>query len=175
MSTDPVAHDAQPDGTLETRGGNHVLCFQRRLDHSVERVWAALTEPEELVKWLAAAKLDLVEGGHVELRWLNTDEEGNTAISRGAITELDPPRVIEYDSDIQGLLRWELREDSNGCVLTFTNTLPANEYVARSLAGWHIHLEHLADALAGHPVNWPTWTRDYYGRWTEHHERYSAP
>ncbi|MDP9294915.1 MAG: SRPBCC domain-containing protein [Actinomycetota bacterium] len=121
-----------------------------------------------------------LEGGRVELRWLNSDEQGNRAVSHGTIRRLEPPRLLEYDSDIHDLLRWELHEDGDGCRLSLTNTTPApDEYLTKVLAGWHIHLDHLADALAGHPVDWAAWTPDYRARgtgssWAEHHERYAA-
>ena len=35
-------------GTLESAGNSYRLRFERRLDHSPERVWRAITEPEEL-------------------------------------------------------------------------------------------------------------------------------
>jgi uncharacterized protein YndB with AHSA1/START domain len=176
-----VSTDHPSDGTVEPRDGRRVLRFERRLAHPVERVWAALTEPAELVGWLAEAEVDLVEGGRVELHWLNSDEEGNRAVSHGTITRLEPPRLLEYDSDIHGLLRWELQEDGDGCRLRLTNTTPApDEHLTKVLAGWHIHLDHLADALSGHPVDWSAWTPDYRARgtgasWAEHYERYAAP
>jgi uncharacterized protein YndB with AHSA1/START domain len=165
----------ETNGTLETRDGVDVLRFERHLDHPVERVWAALTEPAELIGWLAEAELDQVEGGRVVLRWQNSDEEGNQAVLHGTITELDPPRVIEYDSDIHGLLRWELCEEGSGSHLTFTATVSLPEdFRTKVLAGWHVHLDHLADALDGKPVNWPTWAADHMGRWKEYEERYAA-
>src|SRR5204863_6188794 len=94
-TTDHVA-----DGALETREGEHVLRFERRFDHPIERVWAALTEPEELVAWLADADVDLVKGGRIELRWLNTDDQGNIAVLHGTLPALEPLRVIEYLRDI---------------------------------------------------------------------------
>lgn len=99
------------DGTLETHGGRQVLRFERRLGHPIEKVWAALTEPAELIGWLAEAEVELEEGGRVVLRWQNTDEEGNRAVMHATITRLDPPRLIEYEGDVHGLLRWELREE----------------------------------------------------------------
>lgn len=156
------------EGTVQEIDGKFVLRFERRLEYPIGKVWAALTEPDRLAEWLAEANLDLVEGGSVELRWQNTDEHGNTAVAHGTITRLETLRLLEIDTDIHGLLRWELRKDRNGCVLTFTNVTPAPEDMrAIVLAGWHIHLDHLADALAGYPVNWPTWTRDYWPRWEE--------
>src|SRR5919108_4771160 len=95
------------DGTIETRpDGTYVLRYERRLRHPIERVWAAITEPDRIEAWLARAELDLTEGGRVHLEWLNTDEDGNRAVADGRVTRLDPPRVIEYDIDIHGLMRW---------------------------------------------------------------------
>jgi uncharacterized protein YndB with AHSA1/START domain len=163
------------DGTIERRDDGTVLHYVRRLDHPVERVWEALAQPSGLVGWLADADVDLREGGRVELRWLNSDDEGNQAIARGTVSALDPPRLLEFDTDIHGRLRWELRPDGDGCVLDFTVTTPApEEYLAMVAAGWHIHLEHLADALDGRPVDWPAWDAVHKPRWQEHHERYAA-
>jgi len=163
------------DGTLETHGDRQVLRFERRLDHPIEKVWTALTEPAELIGWLAEAEIELEEGGRVVLRWQNTDEEGNQAVMHATITRLDPPRLIEYEGDLHGLLRWELREDGEGCVLNFVNVTPApEEFRTKVLAGWHIHLDHLEDALAGSPVDWSRWDEEHRPTWQEHHDRYSV-
>jgi uncharacterized protein YndB with AHSA1/START domain len=56
-------------GTIEEAGDKYVLRYERYLDHPVERVWAALTEPDQLAGWLAAAdELELAEGGRIALR-----------------------------------------------------------------------------------------------------------
>lgn len=150
------------DGTLERRGDHQVIRFERRLDHPVERVWRALTEPAEIAAWLALAELELTEGGRVVLTWQNTDEEGNTAVARGTVSALDPPRLLEFDTDIHGTLRWELEPAGDGTVLTFTAEaqLP-DEYELEVLAGWHIHLDHLAQVLDGGNIDWPNWSRDH--------------
>jgi uncharacterized protein YndB with AHSA1/START domain len=159
------------DGTLRETNGGHELRFERHLKHPVEEVWAALTEPERLVAWLAQAEVELAPGGRVQLTWLNSP-----SVARGTVTAFDPPRLVEYSTDIHGRLRWELQPEGHGCLLTFTCTLADNikEHLARNLAGWHVHLDHLADALEGHTVDWPRWTEDYMGRWTEYHDRYAA-
>lgn len=160
------------DGTVETHNGSHVLRFERYLPHSIEQVWAAITEPEQLVAWLAEARVDPRKGGSVQLRWLNTDEHGNSAnvVMNATITQFDPPRLLEYAGDIHGVLRFELKEAADGCVLTFSNILPApHTRLRESLAGWHVHLDFLAEALEGQAVDWPRWPID---RWTRHYERY---
>jgi uncharacterized protein YndB with AHSA1/START domain len=171
--TPVTAHPA--DGTLETRDGRRVLRYERRLAHPIERVWAALTEPAELRGWLAEADVDLVPGGRVQLRWLNSDDEGDTAVASGTITALEPPRAFEVDTDIHGVLRWELAPDGGATALTFTVTTSApDDQVLLALSGWHIHLEHLADALDGRPIDWPRWSEEHRPRWDDIHERYVA-
>ena len=163
------------DGTLERRGGKQVIRFERRLDHPVERVWRALTDPDELAAWLALAELELVEGGRVVLTWQNTDTEGNTAVARGTVSALDPPRLLELDTDIHGRLRWELEPNGDGTALTFTAVaeLP-EEFETKVRAGWHIHLDHLEQVLDGGTIDWPNWDRDHLPEWERIHERYEA-
>jgi uncharacterized protein YndB with AHSA1/START domain len=161
------------DGIVETHGGSHILRFERHLPHPIERVWAAITEPEQLVTWLGEATIDLRLGGRVQLRWLNTDGHGNPAnvVMNATITLVDPPRLLEYTGDAHGTLRFELKAEASGCVLIFSNTLPASHTRLReSLAGWHVHLDFLAESLEGQAVDWPQWPLD---RWARHYERYS--
>ena len=52
------------DGIVEQApDGSTTVRFDRRLRHPVERVWEALTDPDELRSWWGDAKLELVEGG----------------------------------------------------------------------------------------------------------------
>ncbi len=105
-------------------------------DGSVERVWAAITEPGQMLGWWAEAELDLRRGGSVVLRWQNTDDEGNQAVLHGEVTELDPPRLFEIAGDPHGTLRFELEPDGDACLLTFTNTVPApGDVLPLALAG----------------------------------------
>ena len=158
-----------PYGTIETRDdGSYVLRYERRLRHPVEKVWTALTDPARMEEWWArAAVLELTEGGRARIEWLNGD-----AVAVGHVTRLEPPHAIEFDTDIHGRLLWELRPDEDGThlTLTVTNAIP-DEYRAKVLAGWHVHLDFLEDALDGRPVDWENWPED---RWQVHHDRYEA-
>ena len=159
-------------GTVEKRGDRAALRFERHLAHPIEDVWAAITEPEQLVAWLAEAEIELIEGGAVVLRWLNTDTEGNQAVARGTITRLEPPRLLEMDTDLHGTLRWHLVAEDDGCRLIFTATTGmAAHWLPVLLAGWHAHLDFLADALAGGRVDWPHWPLDH---WQVLHDAYVA-
>jgi uncharacterized protein YndB with AHSA1/START domain len=135
-------------------------------------VWRALTEPDQLVEWLAEAELEPAQGGRVVLRWLNTDTEGRHTVANGTITRWEPPRVVEYATDVHGRLRWELEPMPDGCRLLFTSVLDRPDYTTlEALAGWHVHLVFLAEALDGQRVDWPYWPLH---RWEALHEHYQA-
>ena len=68
------------------------------------------------------------------------------------ITRLDPPHLLETTGDPHGVLRWELRPDGSGTLLTFSSTVELPEaYRSRVLAGWHWHLDALAEVVADGP------------------------
>jgi uncharacterized protein YndB with AHSA1/START domain len=137
----------QADGVLErTDDGHDRIRFERRLDHPIEKVWAALTEPGEMSGWWGEADVELRVGGRFVLSWQNPG--GPTM--QATITELDPPRLLETGGDVHGTLRWELEPDGDGTRLTFTSTLDLpDEYRTSVLAGWHFHLDALAEHLRG--------------------------
>jgi uncharacterized protein YndB with AHSA1/START domain len=172
----PTSNSNAADGTLVHRDGTYILRYERHLRHPLVRVWAALTEPEQIAGWLAEADLDLVAGGAVELRWLNApDDDRYAAIARGHVTALEPPHVLELDTDSHGVLRWELRAVPGGTDLTFTVTVAIDrDQALLNAAGWDVHLSHLDDALAGHPVDWPRWWEEHFPHWEERYEAYAA-
>lgn len=189
MATDRLT--ASPDGTFTALAdGRYTVRFERRLSHSVDRVWAAITEPGEIIKWLGAAELEPVEGGSIKITWLNSFtpeqaaeygikgmEEGHEeSVLNGTITRLDPPRLLEIDSDIFGQMRFELFAEGDGCLLRFSDTFETPpDMLAQSMAGWHMHLDHLERALGGEGVtNWDTWSEDHLDAWAEIRDRYAT-
>jgi hypothetical protein len=131
------------NGKLETVDGLTVLRFERRLDHSVERVWRAITEPEELSNWFPAVR---------ELQ----------------VTESDAPSLL-VGAWFGDTLRFELRPDGQGCVLVFTHAFSGREKAARDAAGWDSCFVRLDALLAGNPVS----EADSLEAWPEAHERYA--
>jgi uncharacterized protein YndB with AHSA1/START domain len=173
MSVNRKFEATAPLGTAERRGDKHLLFFGRRLHDPIERVWAALTEPDQIGGWLGEAEVDLAVGGEIVVRFLNADPNDfpdGPPTWRATITRLEPPHLLEYEGEGE-VARFELREDGDGCVLSFTNERPVtDEDVREFLAGWHIHLDFLADALEGRPItDWANWPRD---RFEAVHQRY---
>ena len=151
------------DGVVIISGKGVTQRFERRLKHPPERVWAALTEPDQMARWLAEADVDLREGGAIELRWTN-----GPAVLHGRFVTVDAPHVLEYVGDIHGRLRWELEPDGeSGTLLTLTVTRDEGDMLAQTLAGWHSHLDVLERALDGGGGDW-----DRDADWEPHFARY---
>ncbi len=126
------------NGRLETVGDRPALRFERRLDHSVERVWRAITEPAELARWFVAPVDWKPEAGET------FEAEGQT----GEITELEPPQRIAWSWGGE-LFRFELRRDAEGCLLTFTHVFDDRALGEQHAAGWEMYLNRLDGHLAG--------------------------
>jgi uncharacterized protein YndB with AHSA1/START domain len=128
--------------------------LSRIIDDSLDRVWAALTEPHELVKWLAPGEIEMREGGTARL---NFADSGIVIDSK--VSVFDPLSVLEYSWSGPGEplrpLRWEIRPAGDEVLLNLTLRMPASEDAGRSCAGWDAHLEMLAASLAGVPIKFP--------------------
>jgi uncharacterized protein YndB with AHSA1/START domain len=126
-------------GTQQTVDGRPALRFERRLDHSVERVWRAVTEPAELARWFVA-----------EAHWKpEAGEEFEGAGQRGRITELDPPRRLAWTWGVERY-SFDLTPDGEGCVLVFVHVFdPQLGPDWQHAAGWDTYLNRLDAHLAG--------------------------
>ncbi|MFH5821562.1 SRPBCC family protein [Georgenia sp. AZ-5] len=175
INTDMTRHplgEASPQG-----GSNTVLAFHRHYLFPPERVWAAITDPEETEKWWAASRGRLAPGERFELRWLNGRDE-ELEWWPGEVVAVEPPRLLEITNREHGSIRFELTEaDADGLPgtwLTFTNVISAEpEQVRMSLAGWHVHLDHLQEALEGRRVDWARWHDDVYPAWEAVYREYT--
>jgi uncharacterized protein YndB with AHSA1/START domain len=126
------------------------LVFERHLDAPPERVWRALTDPDELAGWLAPAEIDLRVGGHVVLKFEEREH-------RGTITELREPEVLAYTWDearTNSLVRFKLEPEAGGTRLTLRHTFELEADLSGYGGGWHQHLELLAGHVTGAPVDW---------------------
>ncbi len=141
-------------GTIERIGDRYRARLERTLEHDQRAVWAMLTDPSRLPSWLAPGELAMQRGGPAKL---NFPESGT--IIDSTVTDVDPPRVIEYSwsgpGEPQRPVRWELEPIDGGTRLTLTLGVPASEDVARSCAGWEAHLEMLLAAIEGVPIKFP--------------------
>lgn len=92
--------------------------FERRYAAGPEAVWAALTDPAQLRRWLAeAVAFENEAGGSVALRFGDEPEQ----VVQGSILVYEPPRLLEYEWHWRGQtsssVRFELTADSDGTLL----------------------------------------------------------
>lgn len=120
------------------------LRLERRYRHSVERLWRAISDPDELSHWFPG-DLD--------------------------VTESEPPSLLAgwwYGDS----LRFELRPEGEGCVLVFAHGFADRDKAARDAAGWDRCFARLDALLGGQPMGeatslelWPAVHEGYAGHW----------
>jgi uncharacterized protein YndB with AHSA1/START domain len=156
-------------GTYEIVDDRSALSFERRLAHSVERVWRAVSEPGELAHWFPSAMSgELTPGGTLTFEFPG----GEMPPMQGEVIEVDPPRSLAFTWG-DDMLRIELERDDDGCVLHFTVLFDDSARASRDAAGWHVCLELLERHLAGVETRSPTSdaTPDWRGLYAEYQRR----
>ena len=149
-----MSREEIPLGAVRRVGNRYEARIERALEHDQAAVWKVLTDSSLLPQWLAPGSLSSSKGGPARLDF---PESGVSVES--TVTEIDPPRLIEYSWSRPGEhdrpLRWETTAVPYGTLLSLTLTVPDNEDIARSCAGWEAHLEMLAAAMEGVPIKFP--------------------
>ncbi len=141
-------------GTLERAGDRWIARIERHIDHPVDAVWSMLTTPSEFAKWLAPGSIELRKGGAARL-----DFEDSGIVIDSTVTAFEAGRLIEYGwngrDEPERPLRFELTPDGTGTRLQLTLSIPADEDIAKSCAGFESHLLMLIAALEGVPIKFP--------------------
>jgi uncharacterized protein YndB with AHSA1/START domain len=114
--------------------------LERRLPHSVERVWRAITEPDELERWSPAVPVWELRPGAT---FTSRDAPGS-----GEVVAVDPPRLLAYTWG-EDEFEYVLRDDGDGCVLVFTHRFGDPDLVSQHARGWQAYLGRLDVHLAG--------------------------
>ncbi|THD62410.1 SRPBCC family protein [Phenylobacterium sp.] len=154
-ATAPLLSDA-PLGVVTATDDALQVVFHRRYRQPVEKVWAALTDPDRLADWFAVAEVDLRVGGTLKLNW-----NGGAHEAEMTITVCEPPRALAWRWTIgerETLVRFDLSPDGDGCALTLTHSGLSLDGARDGgvRRGWHAHLEALPDAMDGRATPWAT-------------------
>lgn len=136
------------DGELERIDDRWRLRFSRRLAHPPEKVWRALTEPEHLAAWFPTTIEGDREAG-AALTFAHPD--GTGPAFTGTMTAYRPPSLMELEWGTD-TLRFELRADGDGTLLTLLDLFDEKGKAARDAAGWHVCLDLLRGHLDGAPA-----------------------
>lgn len=149
MSRRDAYNPGPADATLGQKDGDTwTLVLVRELRHSPERVWQALTDPEQLREWAPFdADRNLSAVGVAVLTTVGAPKE---YASESEITRAEAPRVLEYRWG-GGDVRWELEAQGTGTRLSLWASID-RRYIAMGAAGWHLCLDVLDHLLDGEPL-----------------------
>ncbi|MGP3971372.1 SRPBCC family protein [Streptomyces sp. 6N223] len=142
--------DMTDKGSYIEFDGRPALRFERTYAHPVERVWAAVSEPDELAHWFPQrVEIEPRKGGSI------TFFDDTVLDFTGTVLRYDPPRGLSFSWGGDEM-HFDLtpREDG-GCTLTMINVLEARDTAARTAAGWTVCLGELNKRLAGEPLAGP--------------------
>jgi uncharacterized protein YndB with AHSA1/START domain len=122
------------DGTCEVR-------YTRYYRAAPDEVWAAVTEPDSLARWLApTGDVALRRGGPFEL-----ELEGGRM--KGRVRAVEPFRLLELDwieaDGPPSIVRFELSSDGGGTVLVLDHRRIDARIGMRYLTRWGNHLDRL--------------------------------
>jgi uncharacterized protein YndB with AHSA1/START domain len=124
----------------------YTVIYERRSKHSAARLWRAITEPDEVEKWMGGpAKVDLRPGGE----WV-VDFTGEDGVLDGVIVRVEHERQLGY---VWGwsYVEWVITDGEDGCTYTFVqNGLADRGEDEEGLpAGWHEFFDRLDNHLEG--------------------------
>jgi uncharacterized protein YndB with AHSA1/START domain len=138
----------------------YLVKWERNLNHSVEAVWAMLTDNERLEKWFDELRAgDLRQGGFMKFYVPDVMDE------KLEIREYEPNAVLEFDW-FGDVIRFELHPENEGCALFLLEKVQTiTEQTKKDLAGWHVCLDVIIALLDGNPIQrddeWKQWHAIY--------------
>ena len=123
--------------------GRQRLEFRRSWPDPIDDVWAALTEPDRLERWIG--RYDGARGPGGTGTFFMTHEEGEQTGEPMTILECDPPRRLAVEWTQQETENWrvdlDLTTEDGRTVLRFVQVFPADADVADFAMGWHWYLD----------------------------------
>ena len=146
-----------PLGEVIHDGDTIGLRYERQLAHSPERVWRAITEPDQLQHWFPTDIVgDRREGASLKLPFwpaLVAKYEIAEPSLAGRIITWDPPRTVSWVWDHDTLI-FELHPTDTGTRLVFTTwVVDTTAGVEKTAAGYHVCLDQLVTLVD--PVDAP--------------------
>ncbi|QJW35077.1 SRPBCC family protein [Cellulosimicrobium protaetiae] len=143
MTTTPTGAGTLGIGT----DGTFRIRFDRVLDHPVDRVWAALTDPEKLGVWMPGSRIDPRVGGEVRYDFGEEGSATGEVTSVRAPSASDPTAELEHTWRWEGLpvsaVTWHLEPSGSGTRLHLTHREVLREPATEFTIGWHVILDTL--------------------------------
>jgi uncharacterized protein YndB with AHSA1/START domain len=159
-----------PNGRIDqSTGGPPVLVLTRRFRAPIEDVWASITEPTRLERWIGTYTGDPVSG---RIAFRMTAEAADAPAEEMEILQCDPPRLLAVRTQTPGgpwPLTLTLTDVDGGTELTFTQSELDPSQAENIGPGWEYYLDRLVAAVTGGDVAAIDWDRDYYPAMADHY------
>lgn len=161
-----------PTGRREHRSFGEAIVLERIFAAPIDDVWAAVTEPERLERWIGTWAGDPASG-HVLFRM--TAEGSEAPEEKVHIEECTPPRLLRARipvGDQPGQeWHWELLLSHEGgrTTLTFTQSVAGDVPVSDVGPGWEYYLDRLVAAESGQDVSEIDFEADYHPAMSDHY------
>jgi uncharacterized protein YndB with AHSA1/START domain len=151
-------------GTIIIEGMYGTIRFERRLLHTKEIVWKAITEQKEIFRWLPDYKgtFEGYKGGTIDL--INTVSGSHVT---GKVLVFDLYHLFEHEWHIlpnqmfpkgepESVIKWDLKKaDESDTLLTVTHSKLTKSTALTFAPGWHAYLDRLEAILDNQvPPNW---------------------
>ena len=163
MTTTP-----EPRGRLGAGPHGREVLIERHFRAPVGDVWAAMTEPDRLERWIGRWEGDPATG---KVTFFMTAEGEDVGGEDLTITECSPPHRFAADTSVGDAvwhLRFELTQEGDVTTLVFAQAL-GDDPLASVGPGWEYYVERLARALEGTDAGDVDWD-DYYPRMSAYYE-----
>ncbi len=145
---EPYSPGAAAGAEVRKQGDDWTLLLVRELRHPPEKVWRALTDPEQLREWAPFdADRTLDTSGPVKLTTVGAP---TPQVSETTVKRAEAPKLLEYTwggNDI----RWQLEPVAGGTRLTLWHNID-RRFISWGAAGWHICFDVLDRFLGGAPI-----------------------
>ncbi|MDR2987755.1 MAG: SRPBCC family protein [Nocardiopsaceae bacterium] len=156
-------------GTLIDHEGRPAVRFRREFSQPVERVWAAITNPDDLAAWFPSkVSMESQAGGTIEFYG---DPNQPETRSSGTILIYEPPTRLAFSWNASEL-HFTIDATPDGCVLTLIDVLESQDAAARNAAGWTLCLRELTRRMDGQETGGPH--SDAAESWRQHYDDYVA-
>ena len=154
-------------GSLRSADGKGVVRMEDRFDADIDEVWSALVDPSRLARWYGEVEGDLRLSGEYRMRLFASGSEGT-----GRVEACEPPRrllvrITDADEPDENVIEVTLSTDGDQTIVVWEERGMPVDLLSAYGAGVQIHVEDLADHLAGRERR-----DDVKARWSELHPAY---
>ncbi len=157
-------------GTITKEKEGFKVVFERILAHSIQHVWEAITDPEQLRVWFTDVEMELKPQSPMRIIFRDQDR----SITNGKVIEVKPPTRFVWTWETE-LAVWELSElGQNQTRLVFTYSKMEEKYAVGAAGGFDTVLERLQAFLGGDKTVYPFGTEEFDPRQIAKRESYGA-